>query len=73
MDDTDLAPLTTTAATRANEPEVKAAISSAEGNRSSPTAFRSDEPRFGYGAALLLFAGACAIGYGARLLMQRRG
>ena len=72
MSDTAPAPPTSAAATKETEPEVVAAISSAEGEPGLPTSFRSGLRSNGYGKTAMLFASACAIGYGVAMLMQRR-
>ena len=72
MSETIAEPPTSSAATRETEPEVVAAISSAEGSPDLPTAFRIGTFEVSWGGLALLFAGAAAIGYGATRWWQRR-
>ena len=68
---TERAP-TSTAATRETEPEVVAAISSAEGNPSLPLSFRIGGIEFPVGRTVMLLAGGLALGYGiSRWMMPR--
>jgi hypothetical protein len=61
---------TSTAATSGTEPEVVAAISSAEGGPDQPTSFRIGGIEFPYGRTVLL-AGGLALGYGLSRLLWR--
>jgi hypothetical protein len=65
---TDAAP-TSDATTRQTEPEIVAAISSAEGRPDAPLALRSGS---GIGPPLLLLAGAMALGYVAASWLHSR-
>src|SRR5437763_16851265 len=55
---------TSTAATSGTEPEVVAAISSAEGGPDLPTSFHIGGIEFPYGRTVLLVAGGLAVGDG---------
>lgn len=72
MSETITEPPTTTAATKETEPEVVAAISSAEGSPDLPTAFRIGTFEVSYAGALLLLAAGLGLGYGAARWWQRR-
>ena len=66
-------PPTSNAATRETEPEVVAAVSSAEGSPSLPLSFRIGGIGFGRLRPLMLLAGGLAVGYGvSRWLMRHR-
>ena len=62
---------TSTAATSGTEPEVVAAIASAEGGPDQPTSFRAAGIEFPYGRTVMLLAGGLALGYGLSRLMWR--
>jgi hypothetical protein len=62
---------TSTAATSGTEPEVVAAISSAEGGPDQPTSFRIAGIEFPYGRTVMLLAGGLALGYGLSRLLRR--
>jgi len=68
---TDLPP-TSTAATNETEPEVVAAISSAEGDPDLPTQIRTNSGSFGLGGFLMLLAAGTAIGFGAACLLRQK-
>lgn len=57
-------PPTSIAATGETEPEVVAAIASAEGSRDLPVSFRSDGSGLRYLRPLLLLGTGLALGYG---------
>lgn len=57
-------PATSTADTRATEPEVIAGISSGEGSPDMPLEFRTEDSGFGIGRIALLLIGGAALGYG---------
>jgi hypothetical protein len=61
---------TSGATTRKTEPDVVAAISSAEGNPDPPNSFGSGS---GIGGSLLFLAGAMALGYVAASWLRSRG
>jgi len=63
-------PPTSNAATTETEPEVVAAISSAEGSPSLPLSFRVGGIEIPYGRTMLL-AGGLALGYGLSRLLWR--
>jgi hypothetical protein len=66
-------PPTSIAATGATEPEVVAAVSSAEGRPDLPLSFRSGGPGFGHLRPLLLLGAGLALGYGvSRWLLRGR-
>jgi len=68
---TERAP-TSSAATKETEPEVVAAISSAEGNPSLPLSFRIGGIEFPVARTAMLLAGGLALGYGiSRWMMPR--
>ena len=73
MSETISEPPTSTAATKETEPEVVAAISSAEGGPDLPTAFRIGTFEVSYGGLAVLLAAGFALGYGAMRIWQRRG
>ena len=62
---------TSTAATSGTEPEVVAAISSAEGGPDQPTSFHIGGIEFPYGRTVMLLAGGLALGYGLSRLLWR--
>ncbi len=62
---------TSTAATPATEPEVVAAISSAEGNPRLPLSFTIGGASFGIGGLALLLAAGVALGYGMTRWLRR--
>jgi hypothetical protein len=62
---------TSNAATKETEPEVVAAISSAEGGPDQPTSFRIGGIEFPYGRPVMLLAGGLALGYGLSRLLWR--
>lgn len=72
MSETITEPPTSTAATQETKPEVIAAISSGEGSRDLPTAFRIGTFEVSYGGMLLLCAAGIALGYRATRWWQRR-
>lgn len=73
MSDTATALPTSTAATDETEPEVVAAISSAEGSEDQPLAFRADGPSAIPIPRLLMLTAAAMLGYaGYRWLRWRR-
>jgi hypothetical protein len=72
MSETIGEPPTSMAATQQTEPEVVAAISSAEGDPDLPTAFRVGTFEISYAGLALLLAGGAALGYGIVRLWQRR-
>jgi hypothetical protein len=66
-------PPTSSAATRETEPEVVAAVSSAEGSPNLPLSFRIGGISIGHWRAMMLLAGGLAVGYGvSRWLMRHR-
>jgi hypothetical protein len=66
-------PLTSIAATGETEPEVVAAISSAEGSPDLPLSFRSGGIGLGHLRPLLLLGAGLALGYGvSRWLLRDR-
>jgi hypothetical protein len=67
------APATTSGATQETEPEVWAAINSAQGNPNLPTSFRADDRARSLGGTMLLLAAAVALGYGAACFFGSRG
>jgi hypothetical protein len=72
QDITEAAP-TASATTSDTEPEVVAAISSAEGGPDAPTAFRAGGFGPGLGRPLLLLAAGMVLGYGAARWLRQRG
>jgi hypothetical protein len=62
---------TSTAATSGTEPEVVAAISSAEGGPDRPTSFHIGGIEFPHGRTMMLLAGGLALGYGLSRLLWR--
>ena len=72
MSETIAEPPTSSAATRQTEPEVVAAIASAEGNPLLPTAFRVGTFEASWGGVALVLGAAAAIGYVATRWWQRR-
>jgi hypothetical protein len=56
---------TSGATTRNTEPEVLAAISSAEGTPDQPLTFRADDLVYGVGLPLAVLAATMVLGYGA--------
>lgn len=72
MSETISDPPTSTAATQTTEPEVVAAIASAEGNPDLPTAFRVGTFEISWTGTAILLAAAAAVGYGAARWWQRR-
>jgi hypothetical protein len=66
-------PPTSSAATGETEPEVVAAVSSAEGSPSLPLSFRIGGIGIGHWRTMMLLAGGLAVGYGvSRWLMRHR-
>ena len=65
-------PPTSNAATKETEPEVVAAISSAEGSPSLPLSFRIGGIEFPYGRMIMLLGGGLALGYGLSPWLWRR-
>ena len=66
-------PPTSIAATGETEPEVVAAVASAEGSADLPLSFRSDGGRPGYLRPMLLLGAGLALGYGvSRWLLRGR-
>ena len=72
MSDTIAQPPTSNAATRETEPEVVAAISSAEGSPDLPTAFRIGTFELSWSGVAVVLAAAAMIGYGATRWWRRR-
>ncbi len=70
--DIALSPPTSSAATKETEPEVVAAISSAEGDPDLPTSFRSGRGSLLFGRPFLILAACAAIGFGLAWLLDRR-
>ena len=66
------APPTSAAATNQTEPEVVAAISSAEGGPDLPTHFDAGGRGIGYGTMIAGAAAGLALGYGLYWLFSRR-
>ncbi len=65
---------TSIAATRETEPEVVAAVSSAEGSPDLPLSFRSGGIGFGHLRSVLLLGAGLALGYGvSRWLLRSSG
>jgi hypothetical protein len=62
---------TSTSATSGTEPEVVAAVSSAEGSPNQPLSFRIAGIEFPYGRTVMLLAGGLALGYGLSRLLWR--
>jgi hypothetical protein len=67
---TELPPPTSDADTRQTEPEVVAGISSGEGSPDMPLSIRTDRPRYGLRAMLLLLGGT-GLGIAAARLLRR--
>jgi hypothetical protein len=65
-------PPTSNAATKETEPEVVAAISSAEGSPNQPMSFRIGGIELPYARAAMLLAGGLALGYGLSRRLWRR-
>jgi hypothetical protein len=67
-------PPTSSAATRETEPEVVAAVASAEGRPDLPSSFRTGNIGFAYLRPLLLLSAGLALGYGvSRWLLRGSG
>jgi hypothetical protein len=67
---TELPPPTSDADTRQTEPEVVAGIASGEGSPDMPLSIRTDRPRYGLRAMLLLIGGT-GLGIAAARLLRR--
>ena len=64
---------TSTATTRTTEPEVVAAVSSAEGTEDRPLSFRSESAARSLLRTPMMFAAGAVLGYAAYHWLRRRG